>query len=135
MADVRFLLPGAAAKRFGSGWAWLGVSPEGKLVIDSTPNQDNPLMDGAQCVKMIPVLGLDVWEHAYYLKYQVSRSDRHFGRARKSLESADGDMSRSQNKRPDYIKAFFNVVNWAQVRRFLLRPPAASSVLIEALFY
>jgi len=82
---------GCAAKRFGSGWAWLGVSPEGKLVIDSTPNQDNPLMEGAGCAKMIPVLGLDVWEHAYYLKYQ--------------------------NKRPEYIKAFFSVINWGVVSK------------------
>jgi hypothetical protein len=51
----------AAAKRFGSGWAWMGVSPDGKIVIDSTPNQDNPLMDGVNCQKMIPILGLDVW--------------------------------------------------------------------------
>jgi superoxide dismutase, Fe-Mn family len=79
----------AAATRFGSGWAWLGVAPDGKLVIDSTPNQDNPLMEGAGCKAMIPILGLDVWEHAYYLKYQ--------------------------NRRPDYIKAFMSVVNWAEV--------------------
>eukprot|EP00281_Chroomonas_sp_CCMP1168_P019355 CAMPEP_0206230420 /NCGR_PEP_ID=MMETSP0047_2-20121206/10252_1 /ASSEMBLY_ACC=CAM_ASM_000192 /TAXON_ID=195065 /ORGANISM="Chroomonas mesostigmatica_cf, Strain CCMP1168" /LENGTH=284 /DNA_ID=CAMNT_0053653847 /DNA_START=8 /DNA_END=862 /DNA_ORIENTATION=+ len=83
---------GAAAKRFGSGWAWLGVAPDGKLVIDSTPNQDNPLMDGAGTKQMIPILGLDVWEHAYYLKYQ--------------------------NKRPEYIEAFFNVVNWGQVSKY-----------------
>lgn len=74
----------AGAGRFGSGWAWLGVS-DGKLSICSTPNQDNPLMDVAEC-KCTPVLGCDVWEHAYYLKYQ--------------------------NKRADYLKAFWNVVNW-----------------------
>lgn len=74
----------AGATRFGSGWAWLGVK-DGKLAICSTPNQDNPLMDVAEC-KCTPILGCDVWEHAYYLKYQ--------------------------NKRPDYLKAFWNVVNW-----------------------
>lgn len=77
----------AAATRFGSGWAWLIVK-DGKLAITSTPNQDNPLMDIAE-VKGTPVLGLDVWEHAYYLNYQ--------------------------NRRPDYINAFFNVINWAKV--------------------
>ena len=77
----------AGATRFGSGWAWLGVL-DGKLVICSTPNQDNPLMDVAEC-KCNPILGCDVWEHAYYLKYQ--------------------------NRRPDYLKAFWNVVNWKKV--------------------
>lgn len=78
----------AATTRFGSGWAWLGVKADGSLCICSTPNQDNPLMDVAEC-KCTPILGLDVWEHAYYLHYQ--------------------------NRRPDYINAFFNVVNWAAV--------------------
>ena len=75
----------AAATRFGSGWAWLCKDENGKLFITSSPNQDNPLMDVAE-KKGTPVLGLDVWEHAYYLKYQ--------------------------NKRPDYISAFWNIVNW-----------------------
>jgi superoxide dismutase, Fe-Mn family len=79
----------AAATRFGSGWAWLIVSND-KLVITSTPNQDNPVMDVAE-VKGVPVLGLDVWEHAYYLKYQ--------------------------NKRPDYIANWWNVINWAEVAK------------------
>jgi len=79
----------AALTRFGSGWAWL-VKQGDSLVISSTPNQDNPLMDLAE-VKGIPVLGVDVWEHAYYLKYQ--------------------------NRRPDYVEAFFNVVNWDEVAR------------------
>jgi superoxide dismutase, Fe-Mn family len=77
----------AGATRFGSGWAWLIVK-DGKLEVTSTPNQDNPLMDVAE-VKGTPVLGVDVWEHAYYLKYQ--------------------------NKRPDYLAAFWNVVNWKKV--------------------
>jgi superoxide dismutase, Fe-Mn family len=75
----------AATGRFGSGWAWLVVD-NGKLAITSTPNQDNPIMEGKT-----PIFGLDVWEHAYYLKYQ--------------------------NKRPDYIAAFWNVVNWAEVNK------------------
>lgn len=78
----------AAATRFGSGWAWLCVQPGGKLEICSSANQDNPLMPGIGCGGF-PVLGLDVWEHAYYLKYQ--------------------------NRRPDYISAFWNVINWEKV--------------------
>jgi len=78
----------AGATRFGSGWAWLTADQSGKLQVSSTPNQDNPLMDVAE-VKGTPLLGMDVWEHAYYLKYQ--------------------------NKRPDYIAAFWNVVNWDAV--------------------
>ncbi len=78
----------AAATRFGSGWAWLVKTADDKLAVTSTPNQDNPLMDVAD-VKGTPILGLDVWEHAYYLNYQ--------------------------NRRPDYISAFWNVVNWDAV--------------------
>jgi Fe-Mn family superoxide dismutase len=77
----------AATTRFGSGWAWLSVSG-GKLTVESTPNQDSPLMEGRT-----PILGLDVWEHAYYLNYQ--------------------------NRRPDYVAAFWNVVNWDEVARRL----------------
>jgi Fe-Mn family superoxide dismutase len=80
----------AGVSRFGSGWAWLCVDGNKKLCVCSTPNQDNPLMDVADC-KGIPILGLDVWEHAYYLHYQ--------------------------NRRPDFIAAFWNVVNWAEVSR------------------
>jgi len=79
----------AAATRFGSGWAWLCVHKGGKVEVCSTPNQDNPLMPGV--CEGTPILGLDVWEHAYYLNYQ--------------------------NRRPDYIKAFFNVINWNEVER------------------
>ena len=84
----------AGATRFGSGWAWLVVNSKKELVITSSPNQDNTLMDLSD-VKGIPILGLDVWEHAYYLKYQ--------------------------NKRPDYIAAFWNVINWDEItKRFKL---------------
>ena len=78
----------AAATRFGSGWAWLSLNSTGDLFISSTPNQDNPFMDIAE-QPGIPILGLDVWEHAYYLKYQ--------------------------NKRPEYISAFWNIINWDEV--------------------
>ena len=78
----------AAATQFGSGWAWLCVHKGGKVEVCSTPNQDNSLMPGVGCGGT-PILGLDVWEHAYYLNYQ--------------------------NRRPDYINAFFNVINWAEV--------------------
>ena len=80
----------AAATRFGSGWAWLCVDKKKELCVCSTPNQDNPLMDVAECPGT-PILGLDVWEHAYYLHYQ--------------------------NRRPDYIGAFWNVINWDEVSK------------------
>jgi Fe-Mn family superoxide dismutase len=91
--DFKKLFGEAGTKRFGSGWAWLIVKPDGKLAVTSTPNQDNPLMKGivADTDLGTPILGLDVWEHAYYLKYQ--------------------------NKRPDYIAAWWNVVNWAEVAK------------------
>ena len=85
--NFKTLFAAAAATRFGSGWAWLVVQ-NGKLVVSSTPNQDNPLMDVAE-VKGTPILGIDVWEHAYYLNYQ--------------------------NRRPDYVSAFWNVINWSAV--------------------
>jgi superoxide dismutase, Fe-Mn family len=84
----------AGATRFGSGWAWLCVKSDGKLAICSTPNQDNPLMDVSEC-KGTPVLGMDVWEHAYYLNYQ--------------------------NRRPDYMNAFFNVIDWKKVNENYLK--------------
>jgi Fe-Mn family superoxide dismutase len=90
-ADFKTKFAEAGATRFGSGWAWLCVSG-GKLAVCSTPNQDNPLMDISEC-KGTPILGMDVWEHAYYLKYQ--------------------------NRRPDYIAAFWNVVNWDEVAKRL----------------
>lgn len=87
--DFKTKFAEAGATRFGSGWAWLCVS-NGKLAVCSTPNQDNPLMDISEC-RGTPILGMDVWEHAYYLKYQ--------------------------NRRPDYIAAFWNVVNWDEVSK------------------
>lgn len=87
-ADLKIKLQEAGATRFGSGWAWLSVGADKKLQVSSTPNQDNPLMDIAE-VKGTPILGIDVWEHAYYLKYQ--------------------------NKRPDYLAAIWNVINWDAV--------------------
>jgi Fe-Mn family superoxide dismutase len=86
--EFKKLINEAGMKRFGSGWSWLVKSKEGKLIIGSTPNQDNPLMDVAE-LKGQPILGIDVWEHAYYLKYQ--------------------------NKRGDYLSAWWNVVNWDKV--------------------
>ncbi len=87
-ADFKTKFAEAGATRFGSGWAWLIVTADKKVAVCSTPNQDNPLMSIAE-VKGTPILGMDVWEHAYYLKYQ--------------------------NRRPDYIAAFWNVVNWDAV--------------------
>ncbi len=86
--DFKSAFAKAAATRFGSGWAWLCVHKGGKVEVCSTPNQDNPLMPGVGC-DGFPILGLDVWEHAYYLNYQ--------------------------NRRPDYINAFFNVIDWNAV--------------------
>ncbi|GAA4187190.1 MULTISPECIES: superoxide dismutase [Sphingobacterium] len=86
--ELKKQLQAAGATRFGSGWAWLIVGADGKLAVTSTPNQDNPLMDVAE-VKGTPVLGIDVWEHAYYLKFQ--------------------------NKRPAYLEEIFNVINWDAV--------------------
>ncbi|SDE53968.1 superoxide dismutase, Fe-Mn family [Mucilaginibacter pineti] len=88
VADLKTKVNEAGATRFGSGWAWLVVTADKKLVVSSTPNQDNPLMDIAE-VKGTPILGIDVWEHAYYLKYQ--------------------------NRRPDYLAGIWSVINWAHV--------------------
>jgi len=88
--EMKTAFKNAALTRFGSGWAWLVVKADGTLAITSTPNQDNPLMGAAaDCDGSTPILGLDVWEHAYYLNYQ--------------------------NRRPDYVDAFWNVVNWNAV--------------------
>jgi len=89
LEEMKSQFAAAAAARFGSGWAWVIKNSAGHLMVTSTPNQDNPLMDGSG----VPILGIDVWEHAYYLKYQ--------------------------NKRPDYVQAWFNTINWdAVARRF-----------------
>ena len=88
--DFKTNFSNAAATRFGSGWAWLCVKADGSLCVCSSPNQDNPMMDISECPGT-PILGLDVWEHAYYLNYQ--------------------------NRRPDYINAFFNVIDWDQVNK------------------
>ena len=88
--DFKSAFSKAAATQFGSGWAWLCVHKGGEVEVCSTPNQDNPLMPGISC-SGTPILGLDVWEHAYYLNYQ--------------------------NRRPDYIEAFFSVINWTEVEK------------------
>ena len=89
-ADFKDAFANAAATQFGSGWAWLCVAPDGSLEVCGTPNQDNPLMPGVGCGGT-PILGIDVWEHAYYLNYQ--------------------------NRRPDYIEAFFNLIHWEEVAK------------------
>ncbi|TYR35091.1 superoxide dismutase [Sphingobacterium phlebotomi] len=89
-SELKTQLQNAGATRFGSGWAWLVVKSDGQLAVTSTPNQDNPLMDVAE-VQGTPILGIDVWEHAYYLKYQ--------------------------NKRPAYLDAIFNVIDWDAVAK------------------
>ena len=86
MDELKAKLSAFALSQFGSGWAWLSANKDGKLLLSSTPNQDNPLMDGKG---FTPILGIDVWEHAYYLKYK--------------------------NLRGEYVKAFFNVVDWDEV--------------------
>ncbi|CAK9091470.1 Superoxide dismutase [Mn] [Durusdinium trenchii] len=107
---AKFEAAGAPGARFGSGWVWLVVTDDKKLAITSTPNQDNPLMDGVEGTAGIPILGCDVWEHAYYLKYQY--------------------------RRPDYIKAWWDVVNWDQVSAWYEdalggKAPTADSVRVE----
>jgi len=89
-AEFKEALSRAGTTQFGSGWAWLIVDPAGELAVTNTPNQDNPIMN-VSAIRGVPILGLDVWEHAYYLNYQ--------------------------NRRPDYISAFWNVVNWKEVNR------------------
>lgn len=88
-AKLKEAVSAAGATRFGSGWAWVSIGDDGKLFVSSTPNQDNPLMKGIAEKTGVPILGIDVWEHAYYLKYQ--------------------------NRRPDYLAAIWNVINWDQV--------------------
>ncbi len=91
MDEMKAKFAAASTSRFGSGWAWLVKTSDGSVAITSTPNQDNPLMQGVADVVATPILGLDVWEHAYYLHYQ--------------------------NRRPDYVTAFWNVVNWNEVNK------------------
>jgi superoxide dismutase, Fe-Mn family len=91
MDEMKAKFAAAAAGRFGSGWAWIIKKADGSIAITSTPNQDNPLMQGVADAIGTPILGLDVWEHAYYLNYQ--------------------------NRRPDYVTAFWNVVNWNEANR------------------
>lgn len=91
MDEMKAKFAAAAAGRFGSGWAWIIRKGDGSLAITSTPNQDNPLMEGVADATGTPIIGLDVWEHAYYLHYQ--------------------------NRRPDYVTAFWNVVNWNEANR------------------
>mmetsp|Transcript_52951 Transcript_52951/g.126379 ORF Transcript_52951/g.126379 Transcript_52951/m.126379 type:complete len:320 (-) Transcript_52951:110-1069(-) len=109
----KFEAAGAPGARFGSGWVWLVVRPSGKLEITSTPNQDNPLMEGVDGGEGIPILGVDVWEHAYYLKYQWQR--------------------------PAYLKAWWNVVNWNQVNAWYEgalsgKAPTTESAYVGAAF-
>ena len=96
-AELKTKMSDAGATRFGSGWAWLIVTADKKLAVTSTPNQDNPLMDIAE-VKGTPILGIDVWEHAYYLKYQ--------------------------NRRPDYLAAIWSVINWNHVAELYAKATA-----------
>merc|ERR1712167_265485 len=96
--DFKAQFSAAAAGVFGSGWAWLAVAKDGSVEIVTTPNQDNPLMDGGS----IPILGIDVWEHAYYLKYQ--------------------------NRRPEYIAAFYNVIDWDKVGEYYATAAGGSPI-------
>lgn len=102
-SDFREKFANAGVTRFGSGWAWLGVKDDGKLTISSTPNQDCPIMAGMVDCVCTPILGLDVWEHAYYLNYQ--------------------------NRRPDYIKAWWDVVNWKAVEKLYDKARATAAAV------